>query len=132
MEDFNTMDNIQTGGANRKCRYILKHVFSFDDKTKNSLINSMQYLILLVIPLKFINDILEYLFENQTYSNRNSIIILIELIIEMMLIIIFVLIIHRFITYIPTYSGKAIDGINLIQMTIMVVFYKFTQIKDSD
>ena len=70
------------------------------------------------------NDILEYLFENQTYSNRNTVVILIELIVEMIMIVIFILLIHRFITYIPTYSGKSIDGINLIQIAIMVVFYK--------
>ena len=69
-------------------------------------------------------DILEYLFENQTYSNRNSVVVLTEIIIEMILIVVLVLIIHRFITYIPTYSGKAISGINLIQIAIMVVFYK--------
>jgi len=124
MEGLESSENNQMGGANVQNVGLLKHVFSFDNKTKNSLMNSIQYLILLIVPLKFMNDILDYLFENQTYSNRNSIVILIEIIIEMILILVLVLIIHRFITYIPTYSGKAINNINLIQIAIMVVFYK--------
>lgn len=124
MEGLENSNENQMGGANTEKVGFLKHVFSFDDKTKNSLMNSIQYLILLVVPLKFMNDILEYLFENQTYSNRNSVVVLTEIIIEMILIVVLVLIIHRFITYIPTYSGKAISGINLIQIAIMVVFYK--------
>lgn len=124
MEGLENSNDNQMGGANTEKIGFLKHVFSFDDKTKNSLMNSIQYLILLVIPLKFMNDILEYLFENQTYSNRNRIAVVFEIIIEMILIVVLVLIIHRFITYIPTYSGKAISGINLIQIAIMVVFYK--------
>ena len=126
MNDMDNMEtnNNQTGGGNIERVNIFKHVFSFDNKTKNSLMNSVQYLILLILPLKIINDILEYLFENQTYSNRNNFVIIIEIIIEMILIIVMVLLIHRFITYIPTYSGKEMDGINLIQIAIMVAFYK--------
>ena len=127
MEAIDQIANTQIGGGrpgNIENIGFLNHVFSFDDETKNSLINTVQYLALLVIPLKFINDILEYLFENKTYSNRNTVIILIELIIEMVIIIILIMLIHRVITYIPTYSGKEIDGINLIQIAIMVAFYK--------
>lgn len=115
--------NFEHTGGGEKVGFF-KHVFSFDDKSKNSLINSIQYLILLVAPLKFINDILEYLFENQTYSSRNSVVILLELVIEMIIIIVLVMLIHRFITFIPTYSGVPIDNINLIQIAIAVAFYK--------
>ena len=64
------------------------------------------------------------MFENQTYSNRNSVVVLLELVIEMVIIIVLVMLIHRFITFIPTYSGVPIDGINLIQIAIAVAFYK--------
>tara|TARA_X000000950_G_scaffold256095_1_gene321292 strand:+ start:868 stop:1647 length:780 start_codon:yes stop_codon:yes gene_type:complete len=103
---------------------LLKHVFKFDDKTKNLLLNTIQYLVILVIPLKLINDVLEYLFENQNYTNRNNFVILAECLLEIILTIIVIFIIHRFITYMPTYSGTPISNINLIHIAILVAFYK--------
>ena len=120
---LNNLENIQEGGGN-DTPGLLKHVFNFDKKTKNILLNTIQYLVILLIPLKLTDKLLDYLFENQVYSNRNTFVILAECLVEIIIMVIIIFIIHRFIIYIPTYSGTAISNINLIHIAIMVAFSK--------
>ena len=117
--------NIEGGGkVETEAPGLFKHVFNFDKKTKNILLNTIQYLVILIIPLKLVDQTLDYLFENQTYSNRNTLAVLAECLMEIIITVIFIFIIHRFIIYMPTYSGVPISNINLIHIAIMVAFNK--------
>jgi len=117
-------ENILLNSGGGETKGLIKHIFNFDEKSKNILLNSLQYLIILFVPLKLINDLLDYLFENQEYSNRNTLVILLESLVEIMITVILIFIIHRFITYIPTYSNTPYENINLVHIAIMVAFYK--------
>ena len=123
MENFEA-EVLQTGGNHDIISTdILKHVFNFDTETKNNLMNIVQYLVILIIPLKLVNDLIEYLFENNDYLNKNFLIILAECLFEIIITIVTILLIHRFITYIPTYSGTPYNNINLLQIALLFTFY---------
>ena len=61
-----------------------KHVFSFDNDTKNSLLNSIQYLLLAFFPLLVVNESIEKLFD-PNHEKKTMIQLLGEIIAEMAL-----------------------------------------------
>ena len=123
MEGFENNGSQNGGNHDIISTDILKHVFNFDTETKNNLMNIVQYLVILIIPLKLVNDLIEYLFENNDYLNKNFLIILAECLFEIIITIVTILLIHRFITYIPTYSGTPYNNINLLQIALLFTFY---------
>jgi hypothetical protein len=112
----------QSGGGSGNS--FINHVFNFDHETKNSLMNLVQYILLAIIPLNMANHFIENIVPNADDSKGN-----IEIFAEVsgQLIFTFVLIffVHRLITFIPTYSGRAYDSLNLINLVLafMVICY---------
>jgi hypothetical protein len=80
-----------------------KHVFDIDDESQKELMNIVQYSLLALIPVVILNKLVQSLFPEADESKTN-----IELLIEIagQTIVMFVgmIVIHRLVTYIPTYS----------------------------
>lgn len=82
----------------------LSHVFSSTDEDKGEILNVMQYSLLAIIPVIVLNKII-HRFIPEADPDKSSLELLVEIAIQVLLIFIGLIFIHRIITYIPTYSG---------------------------
>jgi len=88
-----------------------KYVFNFDDESKADILNIIQYAILAIIPVVLLNKTLsKYIPEAD--DKKGSLEITAEIVIQIILMFLGILIIHRIINYIPPYSGKKYGEIN--------------------
>ena len=103
----------------------LSHMFLFDSRTKCDLLNLAQYSILGVAPVILMLKMIKNYFPNANESKGTP-----ELAIECTLEVLFILFciyyIHRFICYIPTYSGVKYDSVNFTQSVLMFLVILFT------
>ena len=81
-----------------------KHVFNFDDDSKSEILNILQYALIAIIPIVLLNkSMAKYVPEAD--DKKSSLEISAEIIIQIIVMFIGLLIIHRIITFVPTYSG---------------------------
>ena len=101
----------------------LKHVFNFDDESKAELLNIIQYTLIALIPIVLLNKTMQK-YVPEADEQKGSAEILAEVIIQIITMFIGILIIHRVITFIPTYSGMAypeFSVIFIILATLMII-----------
>lgn len=80
------------------------HVFSTSEESKAEIFNVVQYALLAIIPIVILNKLVQK-FVPDVSEDASTIELLAEVIIQVLVIFIGLVIIHRIITYIPTYSG---------------------------
>lgn len=88
------------------------HVFSTTDDGKAELLNIIQYAFLGVIPVVVLNKCIQR-FIPESDIEKPTIELLVEIFLQITVMFCGIIIIHRMITYIPTYSGFKYDSINL-------------------
>jgi len=98
----------------------LKHVFNFDDESKYDMLNIMQYSILSIIPIVILNKSIQR-FIPEVDEDKQSIEILAEIIIQIIVMLIGLLFTHRIVTYIPTYSEQEYPNYNIIMNILAIV-----------
>ena len=79
------------------------HVFSMDDASKSDLLNVLQYALLAIIPVVVLNKSMQK-FVPEVDEQKGSLEILAEIVIQVIAMFIGLIIIHRMITFVPTYS----------------------------
>ena len=79
------------------------HVFSMDDSSKSELLNVLQYALLAIIPVVILNKSMQK-FVPEVDEQKGSLEILAEIVIQVIAMFIGLIIIHRMITFVPTYS----------------------------
>ena len=86
-----------------------KHVFNFDDDSKSDILNIILYAILAIIPVVILNkSIGKYVPEAD--DKKGSLELSAEIVIQIIVTFIGLLLIHRMITFVPTYSNtKYVD-----------------------
>ena len=102
----------------------LKHVFNFDDMGKAELLNIMQYSILSIIPIIFLNKIIQK-FIPEADDTKGCFELLAEILAQIMAMFTGIIFINRIVTYLPTYSGVKYMEINLVNIVLgflMIVF----------
>jgi len=98
----------------------LKHVFNFDDDSKSEILNIIQYALIAIIPIVILNkSISKYVPESD--DKKGSLEIVAEVIIQIVVMFIGLLIIHRIITYIPTYSGMKYPEFNIVLIILAIL-----------
>ena len=110
MEEINTEVN--------KTNSFLSHMFSFDNDTKNELMNIGQYAIISIIPLIALVKIIDSLLPNFD-PTKGNIELTGEILVHLTLLIVAVFLVDRFVKFIPTYSGKSHKAINFLNIVIM-------------
>jgi len=113
MEDIETTTEIKKNG-------FIKHIFNFDNDTKCELLNLLQYVILAIFPMAIFNYGVDSLIPEADESKGN-IEILTELVGQLILILAGVFFIHRLVTYVPTYSGRAFGNMNLFSVILILL-----------
>lgn len=82
-----------------------KHVFNFNDESKSEMMNIVQYAILALIPVILMNKAMQK-FVPEADEEKKSLELLAEIVGQVVIMFLGILIIHRMITFIPTYSGE--------------------------
>jgi hypothetical protein len=96
------------------------HVFNFETESKNEMVNIIQYSVLGVIFVTLLNKGV------QTYmpdldKDKGTVAIFTEIVVQVIILFLAVLFIHRIITYIPTFSGAPYTELNLITAILPVL-----------
>jgi hypothetical protein len=97
-----------------------KHVFNFDDDSKSELLNIIQYAILAIIPVIILNKTMsKYIPEAD--EQKGSLEISAEIIIQIIVMVVGLMLIHRIITYVPTYSGEKYPNFSIIFIILAIL-----------
>ena len=97
-----------------------KHVFNFDDESKSDILNIIQYALIGIIPVVILNkSIGKYVPEAD--DKKSSLEVTAEIIIQIIITFMGILIIHRIITFIPTYSGFKYPEFHIVYIILAVL-----------
>jgi len=97
-----------------------KHVLNFDEDSKSDMLNVIQYSIISIIPIVILNKSMQK-YVPEADDQKGSFEILAEVVIQIICIFIGLLLVHRMVTYIPTYSGMLYPEFNIIFIILAVL-----------
>ena len=113
------MEDVDNSSKNSKPGFI-NHVFNFDTETKNDLLNIGQYLLLALIPMALYNHLVDSLIPEPDESKGN-LELLGEVVGQLVLVLAGIFLIHRLITYVPTYSGRSYGNMNFFSFILIFI-----------
>jgi hypothetical protein len=97
-----------------------KHVFNFNEDSKADILNIIQYSLLALIPIIILNkSISKYIPEAD--DKKGSLELSFEVIIQILIIFLGLLIIHRIITFIPTFSEALYPEFHIIYIVLPIL-----------
>jgi hypothetical protein len=97
-----------------------KHVFNFDDDSKSDILNIIQYALLAIIPVVLLNKSMgKYVPESD--DKKGSLEISAEIVIQIIVTFIGLLIIHRIITFVPSYSGIKYPEFHIVYIILAIL-----------
>ena len=82
-----------------------KHVFNFNDDSKSEMMNIVQYAVLALIPVIMLNKAMQK-YVPEADDEKGNVELLAEIVGQVVVMFLGILIIHRIITFIPTYSAE--------------------------
>jgi len=112
-----TLDEITKTNSKKS---FFKHVFNFNDDSKEEMLNIIQYALLALIPIVVLNKLMNK-YIPQADENKGNIELSAEIIIQIIIIFLGLLFIHRIITYIPTYSGAKYSDFSITNIILAVL-----------
>jgi len=95
------------------------HVFSTTEESKAEILNVVQYSLSAILPVVLLNKTVQK-FIPEADIEKSSLELLAEIFIQIVVMFIGIVLIHRVITYFPTYSGYKYEGFNLT--TVILAF----------
>jgi hypothetical protein len=106
------------GSSNEPSRKtFLNHVFSTTEEGKAELLNVIQYTVLAIIPIVILNKTIQKIIP-EANPDKSSLEITFEVIAQLITIFVGIVVIHRIITFIPTYSGFKYDSLILTNVIL--------------
>lgn len=97
-----------------------KHVFNFDDDSKSEILNILQYSLIAIIPVIILNKTMQK-YVPESDDKKSSLEISAEVVIQIIVMFIGLLLIHRIITYIPTYSGTNYPEFHIVYIVLAIL-----------
>lgn len=104
----------------KNSRTFYSHVFQFNDESKADVMNLMQYAFIALIPIILLNKLLQR-YMPPADDDKGSIEMTIEIIIQLLVLFFGLYMIHRFITYFPTYSGMKYPDLNIVNLALVAL-----------
>jgi len=104
------MENIEGSGSNKN---FIKHVFNFDNDSKSEILNVIQYALIAIIPVVLLNKLMAK-YVPEADEKKSSMEVVAEILVQVIVMFMGILVIHRIITFIPTYSGMKYPDYNVI------------------
>jgi hypothetical protein len=110
-----SMDEVMPVGPVKKT--FLNHVFSTTEEGKAEILNVVQYSLLGVIPIVVLNKVIQR-FVPEASTEKSSLELLAEILIQLIVMFCGIVLIHRMITYIPTYSEFKYESLTLTNVIL--------------
>jgi hypothetical protein len=108
-----------SGGDDSKKNFV-KHVFNFDDDSKSEILNIIQYSLIALIPVVVLNKTMaKYIPEAD--ENKGTLEVVAEVLIQVISMFMGLLVIHRLVTFVPTYSGTKYPEYNITFIILAVL-----------
>jgi hypothetical protein len=95
----------------------LSHVFSTSEESKAEILNVIQYSFMGVIPIVILNKLIQR-FIPEADTDKSSLELLAEIFIQLIIMFCGIIVIHRTITYIPSYSGFKYENLTLTNVIL--------------
>ena len=109
----------------KESKSFYKHMTTFDNKMKVEVFNLFQYSLMMIIPILILNKSIHELFSTDI-ENKSAAELFLEVFAELFVLLSGIYIIHRVITYIPTYSEEPYSPINFITFSSLFIFILFS------
>jgi hypothetical protein len=93
------------------------HVFSTTEEGKAEILNVVQYAVLGVIPIVILNKTIQR-FIPEADTDNSTLELLAEIFIQLVVMFCGIIIVHRMITYLPTYSGFKYESLTLTNVVL--------------
>jgi hypothetical protein len=97
-----------------------KHVFNFDDDSKSEILNILQYSVIAIIPIVILNKTMQK-YVPEADNKKSSLEVSVEVLIQIIVMFLGLLIIHRIITYIPTYSSAKYPDFHIVYIILAIL-----------
>jgi hypothetical protein len=97
-----------------------KHVFNFDDDSKSDMLNIIQYSLIAIIPVIILNKSMQK-YVPEADEQKGNLEILAEVVLQIIIMFIGLLTVHRMITFVPTYSGMDYPEFSIIFIILAVL-----------
>ena len=97
-----------------------KHVFNFDDDSKSEILNIIQYALIALIPVILLNKSMSN-YVPEADDKKSSVELSGEIVIQIIVMFIGLMIIHRINTFVPTYSGVKYPDFNIVFIILAVL-----------
>jgi hypothetical protein len=98
-------------------RTFLGHVFSSSSESKAEFLNVIQYALMGVIPVVILNKSIQR-FIPEADPEKSSLEVLVEIFIQLVVMFCGIIVIHRVITYFPTYSGFKYEHLTITSIVL--------------
>ena len=95
----------------------LSHVFSMTEESNAEILNVIQYSSMGVVPVILLNKTIQR-FIPEADPEKSSVELLAEIFIQLVVMFVGIIIIHRMITFIPPYSGFKYESLNLTTIVL--------------
>jgi len=105
----------ETADITRKTFF--SHVFSMTEESNAEILNVIQYSSMGVVPIVVLNKLI-HRFVPEADPEKSSLEILIEVFLQLTVMFCGIILIHRMINYIPTYSGFKYENLNLTNVVL--------------
>lgn len=93
------------------------HVFNMSQEANGEIMNVTQYAILGIIPVLILNKLIQR-FSPEADPDSSSVELSVEILLQVVVMFVGIIIIHRIITYIPTYSGFRYEHLTLTNVVL--------------
>jgi hypothetical protein len=110
------MDNLLDSDSGTK-KTFFNSVFSNTEESNAEIMNIIQYALLAIIPVVVLNKSIQY-FIPEADVEKSSVEILAEVFFQIVIIFCGIIIIHRMIVYLPTYSGFKYERLSLTNVVL--------------
>jgi hypothetical protein len=98
----------------------IKHVFNFEKDSKIEICNLMQYTMLAIVPVIALNRTMQK-YVPEVDDTKSSLEIIAEIVGQVGILFLGLLVVHRIITYIPTYSEEPYPAYNVIFSVLSIL-----------
>lgn len=111
-------ETLFTGGAPIEYKKtFLNHVFSTSEESRAEFLNIIQYSSLGIVPIIFLNKIINRIIPDADVE-KSSLEIVLEIIVQLVIMFCGIVLVHRMITYVPTYSGFKYEHLALTNIIL--------------
>jgi len=111
--------------SNLPQKNFFSHVFDFDKESQNDILNCLQYVLLALIPTIILNKVIQKIIPATT-EEKGNVEILAEILGQIVFMFIGFMLIHRLITYFPTWSKIDYKDVNIIGIAIVFLSLMLT------